>query len=241
MRVRGVARRSRRLQFESLECRRLLAGHDMLATAILVSPLAPGAPSLCRLATSTRRIRSTSTRSGARSMIRWRQSRRAIAWQPIDSYIRIFNSAASSRSTAVQSISEQRLGLGIRPDWRSVLRRRLRFIQCLLHPTTSGSGSGGASSGMYNLQLTLTAPTPMPRTLATARRSAFPRHAGLRVGRYRSTNDADLYKLSLLAGDSLQLAVSAQSIGSPLPAGCECSARRAMSWIARPARRAIPA
>ena len=55
-------------------------------------------------------------------------------------------------------------------------------------------------------------------TLATAAPVSFIRGSApvSKSGIIVQTNDADLYKLSLLSGDSLQLAVSAQSIGSPL-------------------------
>ncbi len=85
-------------------------------------------------------------------------------------------------------------------------------------PTTSGSAAGQATTGQYNLQLSLSAPVSDPNgTLATAAPVSFIRGAPVsKSGIIVQSNDADLYKLSLLSGDSLQLAVSAQSIGSPL-------------------------
>jgi FG-GAP-like repeat/Bacterial pre-peptidase C-terminal domain len=212
---RPIKKRRKHFGCEWLEARRLLTGHDTLATAIPAT-LASGVPGMFagnisdpaipdlyqfNLAVGEHLAANVDVQSLGSSL---------------QSYLRVFNSTGTERvnsgggsgdsAATYAAIANGTYYVGVSDS-----------VNSSYNPNTSGGGFG-FTSGQYNLTLLVTPPVSDANdSLAHATTISFVRSVPASAsGAIAFPRDADLFKLSLNNGDTANLAIDALSIGSPL-------------------------
>lgn len=200
---------------EWLEVRRLLTGHDTLATAVPVS-LTTGVPSV-----SSGNITDAAVPDLYQVQLAVGQHLAANVdvqslGSGLQSYLRVFN------STGVE-VANSGGGFGDSAANYTAITTGTYYVgvsdsaNSSYDPNTSGGGFG-FSTGQYNLTLLATPPVSDANdSLAHATTINFIRSVPTsQFGAIAFARDADLFKLALNKGDTADLSIAALSIGSPL-------------------------
>jgi FG-GAP-like repeat/Bacterial pre-peptidase C-terminal domain len=212
---RRATKRASHLSFEWLEVRRLLTGHDTIATATpetLTQGVASTIPGNIDTPNSVHiyRLDLTVGQNLAADV-----DVQSIS-SSLASYLRVFDATGAP-------LASSNFGFGNSSVDYAAIATGVYYVgvsdssNSSYDPNTSGSGTG-FSSGQYNLTLLVNPPvSDANNDLANATAVSFIRSLpSTLTGAIALPRDADLFKLALAKGDSAQLSIDAVSIGSPL-------------------------